>query len=367
MFRAPDDATWCCGGATRRAVVALGNSFACSIQAFVSLPGVRLLLRGRIRARIDCRARNADGWPTLLSCGVDAVAVALRCAVFDLSPTLFASSARLPPPLLDAMQRGIADVLLVQHCSGGPAGTTSDQEGERPARVYEEKNDKGRPLIDADAVAFLLEKKVWKTGEEAREKLFRANKTTGWPSGPASAAWAFVVSVLEEPGTLTAVRRQPRLLNCSADTLRNNWDALLVVFDWTPEQAQRKVIQSSSLLTMSLDGTFVEKQAVLLRKGFSDEAFIMVTRFPQLLCLSSEHLEATIAWLLRQGVVKFVRVLSSQPSIFGFAKDSLEDKFAFLRLTGYDVASAITTQPVVLLLGLPRLELRFFLLLYFAG
>ena len=190
---------------------------------------------------------------------------------------LFPSSTRLPPPLLGSAQRGTAGVLLVRHCSGGPALASSDKEGEKPGG---EKDDKGRPLLDADTVALLLEKGVWSTEEEVRNKLFSAGKTLRWPLETVSAAWTFLVSVLEEPGALAAVRRQPLFVRSSVDTLRKNWDALPLVFGWTPEQAQHKVIKSPgltlspTLLTMSVDGTFAEKRAVFSRAGFSDEAFI---------------------------------------------------------------------------------------------
>ena len=282
-----------------------------------------------------------------------------------LSSGLFANNERPPLPLLDAMKHGTAGVLLTRHSSGGLARASSDQEGEKAARVYGEKDEQGRPLTDADTVAFLLEKEVWRTGEEVSNELFRADKNCCWPFGTVSAAWAFLVSVLEEPGALAAVRRRPRLLSCSADTLRKNWDALLLVFCWTLEQAQRKVIESPDLLKMSLDGTIVGKRAVLLDAGFSDKAFIkMVTRFPKVLTLSSEHLEGTIDWLSRH-VDDPVPVLIAQPGLFGWTAAVLDEKVAFIRLMGYDVMSAITTTPAVLKYGRPRLELRFFLLLYF--
>ena len=107
---------------------------------------------------------------------------------------LFASDARLSPPLLGSVQRGTAGVLLTRGCSGGPAGTSSDNE---------------RPLIDADTVALLLETGVWSTEEEVRNELFKTDKTKRWPLETVSAVWAFLVSVLEEPGALTAVRRRP--------------------------------------------------------------------------------------------------------------------------------------------------------------
>ena len=296
--------------------------------------------------------------PLLLHC-------AAQFSTFSLS-VLFASDKKVSPALPDSVQRGTAGVLLTRHCSGGPAGATSDQEGEKPARrVRGEKDDQGRPLIDADTVAFLLEIGVWSTEEEVRDKLFRASKTKRWPLGTVSAAWAFLVSVLEEPGALAAVRRQPRLLGWSADTLRKNWDVLPRVFGWTPELALRLVIESPELLTMSLGGTFVEKRAVLLHAGFSDKVFIkMVTRFPNLLTYSSEHMKATIDWLSRLGVDP-VRVLSAEPPIFGLTEAHLDNKVAFVRYMGYDVPSAITKAPRLLTCGPSRLKMRFFLLLYF--
>ena len=238
------------------------------------------------------------------------------------------------------MQRGTAGLLLTRHSSGGPARASSDKEGEKPARrVHGAKDDKGRPLVGADTIAFLLEKRVCDTGEEMREKLYKENKTKRWPFGTVSPVWAFLESVLEEPGTLAAVRRAPRLLCWSADTLRKNWNELLAVFGWTPDEALHKVIESPSLLTMSLDGTFVEKRAMLLRRGFSDEAFIkMVTVFPRFVHCSSERLKVTIVWL-SQHVDDPVRVLSAQPAIFSFTVANLDDKVAFLRFMGYDAAS----------------------------
>lgn len=52
---------------------------------------------------------------------------------------LFAKYARLPPPLLDALQQGTAGVLLSPHCSGGPARASSDGEDEKPAARNEEQ------------------------------------------------------------------------------------------------------------------------------------------------------------------------------------------------------------------------------------
>ena len=199
------------------------------------------------------------------------------------------------------MQRGTAGVLLTRRCSGGPARASSDQEGEKPARIRGEKDDQGRPLADADTVAFLLEKKVWDTEEDLRHELFKANKTSRWPLGTVSPAWDFLVSVLEEPGAWAAVRRRPVLLARSADTLRKIWDDQPRDFGSAPEQAQRKAIKSPdltlspALLTMRLDGTFAEKRAVFSRAGFSDEAFIkMVTDHPELVSIPSDELVATI-------------------------------------------------------------------------
>ena len=166
-----------------------------------------------------------------------------------------------------------------------------------------------------------------------------------WPLGTVSTAWTFLVSVLEESGALAAVRLEPQLLKRSADTLRKNWDALPRVFGWTPEQAQHKVIGTPTILTMRLDGTFVEKRAVFSRAGFSDEAVIKtVAGFPNLLTISSNKLVATIDGLSRLGVDP-VRVLYAQPSIFNLSEDSLDDKVAILRFMGYDAASATTTTP----------------------
>ena len=254
--------------------------------------GLRQLVRGSLRlcaavselATYVAHASSPAGQRCFLVASTPSLShFAPQFSTFS-SSGLFASDERLPPPLLGSVKHGTAGVLLTRHSSGGLARASSDQEGEKAARVYGAKDDQGRPLADADTVAFLLELGVWRTEEEVRDKLFRADKSRRWLFGIVSAAWAFLVSVLEEPGALAAVRRQARLLKRSADALCKNWDALPLVFGWTPEQAQRKVIQSPGLLMMSVDGTFKEKRAFLSRCGFTDEAFIkMVTHFPQFL------------------------------------------------------------------------------------